>query len=107
MTAASSYCASFAENSNPLTSSWPGTCDAQNVGAVYQPSASGQVEAGQSDISFDTKQDVVNSYCQGKAMSDLIPNEDDCNTALGIAINNCKYPCRATLFGNREQYSVV
>ena len=91
MAAASSYCASYAKTSNPLTSQWPGQCGVQNVGAVYQPPASGEVEAGQSDITFVIKQDVVNEYCQGKAISDLVPNEDDCNTAMGIAVNNCKY----------------
>ena len=103
MAAASSYCASFAKNSNPLTSQWPGTCDIQNVGAVYQPPASGNVEAGQSDISFTTRQDVVNEYCQGKESSDLVPNEDDCNTAMGIAINNCKYSIHSVLpFSEKE-----
>lgn len=101
MTAAASYCASFATNSNPLTSNWPGTCDVQNIGAVYQPPASGETEAGMSDITFNTKQDVLTEYCQGKQLSDLIPNEDDCNTAMGIAINNCTYSSLATLFGKK------
>lgn len=102
MTASASYCASFSGNTKPLTSGWPGQCDVQNVGAVYQPPANGQVEAGQSDISFVTRQDVINDYCKGKALSDLVPNEDDCNTAMGIAINGCKYSLCPTLFGEKE-----
>ena len=92
MSSASAYCKGIAAASQAVSNDWPGSCAVQNKGAVYQPPASGQVEAGQSDIVFTSGQDVVNEYCKAKSYSDLSFSEDDCNTAMGIAINGCRFP---------------
>ena len=92
MESASAYCKGIAAASNAVSRTWPGSCAVQNNGAVYQPPASGQVEAGQSDIVFTSGQDTINDYCKAKPYSDLTFSEDDCNKAMGIAINGCRFP---------------
>ena len=42
-----------------------------------------------SDITFSAGRDESNSYCKAKSYSSLKVDENDCNTALGMAINGC------------------
>ena len=89
---ASAYCslkASQAAKGATVANNWPGTCAYQNNGAVYQPPAHGDVEAGMSDITFSAGRDESTDYCKAKSYSSLKVNENDCNTALGMAINGC------------------
>ena len=58
-------------------------------GAVYQPPQQNDVWAGMSDLSFSASQDTSNDYCKAQSMSSLKIVEDECNTALGMAINGC------------------
>lgn len=96
MASASAYCKDTAAESQAVSNDWPGTCAVQNNNAVYQPPADGVVKAGQSDIVFTSGQDLVNGYCKAKTYSDLTFSEDDCNTAMGIAINGCRSPSPLT-----------
>ena len=92
MASASAYCKGMAAAKQAVSRTWPGTCAVQNKGAVYQPPANGQVEAGQSDITFTSGQDTIDDFCKAKSYSDLTFSEGDCNKAMGIAINNCRFP---------------
>ena len=92
VSAASTYCshiASQAATGQKISNNWPGGCSYQNIGAVYQPPANGDTEAGMSDLSFSAGQDTSNDYCKAQTMSSLNIIEQDCNRALGMAINGC------------------
>ncbi len=94
--AASTYCshiASQAAGGATISNNWPGGCSYQNTGAVYQPPADGDTEAGMSDLSFSAGQDTSNDYCKAQSVSSLKIVETDCNTALGMAINGCMSSC--------------
>lgn len=90
--AASTYCsriASQAASGATVANNSPGSCSYPNNGAVYQPPAEGDTEAGMSDITFSAGQDMSNDYCKAQSVSSLKIVEKDCNTALSIAINGC------------------
>ena len=96
MSSASAYCKNIAAASQAVSRTYPGSCAVQNNGAVYQPPANSQVEANQSDIVFTSGQDTNTDYCKAKSYSDLTFSEEDCNKAMGIAINGCRLPLTLT-----------
>lgn len=94
---AAAYCSLMAFEATQgmtLSSNWPGSCSYQNVGAVYQPPAAGEVEAGMSDILFWTSQDTSSDYCKVQQPKF---NEADCNLGMNIAINGCTFHVASSL----------